>query len=230
MLPSNFVDTSVAFGVGLIDYEGWLGGITFGIGYAGAGAYDDGNAYYGKADFVIGRKLDETTSIGFVIDYDGNRSAYPDVPLPGFAYTKQYDKNLSYTLGFPFSSVTWKPDPATTLDHQLTIEARYQIPDAFDARIDYELIKEVGVYASYAQRYEAFKWDQLADGGDRVLFQQSRVEGGVIWRPLEQLTLTGAIGYAFAQEFNVGFDVRDQDRIAKPSDEPYLRVGLEFKF
>src|SRR5215212_10227461 len=33
-LPSKLVDTSVAFGVGVLDYEGWQGGITFGIGYA----------------------------------------------------------------------------------------------------------------------------------------------------------------------------------------------------
>ncbi|MBC8108327.1 MAG: hypothetical protein H7Z14_17205 [Anaerolineae bacterium] len=229
-LPINLIDTSVAFGVGVLDYEGWQGGITFGLGYAAAGAFDDGNAYYGKADFVIGRKLDETSSIGFVIDYDGNRAAYPDVPLPGFAYTKQIDKTLSYTVGFPFSSVTWKPDPANTFDHQLTLEARYQIPDAFDARIDYELVKEVGVYLAYSERYEAFKWDELTNSNDRLLFQQKRVEGGVIWRPIEQLTFTGAVGYAFSQEFNVGWDITDQDRVAKPSDEPYLRVGLEFRF
>lgn len=229
-LPSNLVDTSVAFGMGLIDYNGWLGGISIGVGYAAAGAFDDGNAYYGKADFLIGREIDKTSSIGFVIDYDGNRTIYPDVPLPGFLYTKELDPTLKLGLGFPFSSVTWKPNPATTFDRQLTIDARYQIPDVFNARVDYELFKEFGLFASYIVRQEAFKWDELANTHDRLIFIQRRVEGGVIWRPFEQATFTIAGGYAFGQEFNVGWDTTDQDRVARPSDEPYVRVGFEVRF
>ena len=230
VIPSNLVDTSVAIGFGILDYDGWLGGLTIGIGYAGAGAFDDGNAWYGKADFLIGRKLDETSSIGFVLDYDGNRTIYPDIPLPGFLYTKQFDPTLELGLGFPFSSIRWKPDPVNTFDRQLTIEARYQIPDAFDARVDYELLKNFGLFASYAIRQEAFHWDDLANSDRRLLFQQRRVEGGVIWRIFDDAALTVAGGYAFDQEFNVGWDTRDQDRIARPSDEPYLRVGFELRF
>src|ERR1051325_4923963 len=59
-LPSKLLDTSVAFGMGVADVEGWLAGVTVGVGYAAAGAFDDGNGYYGKADLAIGKKLDET--------------------------------------------------------------------------------------------------------------------------------------------------------------------------
>src|SRR5690349_14431479 len=83
-LPSNLVDTSVAFGMGVADWSGWLAGITVGVGYAGAGAFDDGNGWYGRADLAVGRDLGNGNAFGFVIDYDGNRSILPDVPLPGF--------------------------------------------------------------------------------------------------------------------------------------------------
>jgi hypothetical protein len=63
-----------------------------------------------------------------------------------------------------------------------------------------------------------------------LLFQQRRAEGGVIWRPNDEIALTVAAGYAFDQEFNIGWDTRNQDRVAKPSDEPYLRVGFEVRF
>jgi len=52
----------------------------------------------------------------------------------------------------------------------------------------------------------------------------------VRWTPQEWASLIVAGGYAFSQEFNVGWDLREPDRIAKPSDEPYVRVGLEVRF
>jgi len=44
-VPNHLVDTSVAFGMGVLDNSGWLGGITVGVGYAAAGAFDDGNVH-----------------------------------------------------------------------------------------------------------------------------------------------------------------------------------------
>jgi len=229
-VPNHLVDTSVAFGMGVLDNSGWLGGITVGVGYAAAGAFDDGNAWYGKADFAIGRELDETSAIGFVLDYDGNRTIYPDIPLPGFAYNKKVHDTLKMSLGFPFTSIIWTPDRAYTFDRQFTFEGKWTIPDDFEARVDYEIIKEVGLFATYGARREAFHWDELPNAHDRLIFIQRRVEGGVIWRPTEQMTFTVSGGYAFDQEFNVGWDTNDQDRVAKPSDEPYLRMGVEIHF
>ena len=230
VLPSKLVDTSIGFGMGIADYKGWLAGITVGVGYAGAGAYDDGNAWYGKADLVVGRDLDETTKLGFVLDYDGNRTILPDVPLPGFLYAKTIDPTLTIGIGFPYSSITWKPDKSRTFDRQLTIELKYLIPDDGDVRVDYELIDHVGVFASYAVRQEAFHSDNLANTHDRILFQQRRAEVGARWSPCEFASLIVAGGYAFSQEFNVGWDTTDMDRIAKPSDEPYFRVGFEVRY
>jgi hypothetical protein len=223
-LPSKLVDTSVAFGMGVADQDGWLAGITAAIGYAAAGGFDDGNGYYAKADFAIGKELSETDAIGFVIDYDGNRTLMPDVPLPGFEYRKRLDTTLLLAVGFPFSSITWKPN------EKLTIDAKYVFPDDAEARVDYEVIPDFALFASYGARYEAFHSDDLPNGRDRLIFQQRRFEGGVRWGPWSGASVIGAIGYAYSQEFNVGFDSRDQDRVAKPSDEPYLRFAFELRY
>ena len=73
-LPKKLTNESIAFGMGIADYDGWLAGISAGIGYAGAGAFQDGNGYYGRADLAVGRDLDKNTTFGVVLDYDGNRS------------------------------------------------------------------------------------------------------------------------------------------------------------
>jgi hypothetical protein len=225
-LPSHMVDTSVAIGTGIADISGWRAGLTVGIGYAAVGAFDDGNAWYGKADLLLGHDIDETSSIGFVIDYDGNRTVWPDIPLPGVLYTKRLDPTILLGLGFPFSSVEWKPRQVPNL----TITAKYVIPDDADARIDYTVFKNFGVFASYAARRDAFHWDEISNPDDRLLFQQRRAELGVRWTAHETVSLILAGGYAFSQEFNVGWDFREADRIAKPSDEPYVRFGLEVRF
>jgi hypothetical protein len=220
-LPNDLIDTSVGFSTGIADWNGWLAGISLGVGYAGAGAFDDGNAWYGKADLAFGRTIDNNSSIGIVIDYDGNRTFMPDVPLPGFAYTMRLDDKTSVQIGFPYTSIEYK------FNEQLTLMAEFYVPDSLTARVDYTIVKGLGVFAEYASRQEAFHWDELSSGNDRVIYDSRRAEAGVRWTPVEWLDLIVAGGYAFSQEFNVGFDTRDQDRIARPSDEAYVRFGFE---
>lgn len=243
---AQLVDTSVGFGMGI--FQGGEGsgplrdaiaGITLGVGYAGVGAFDDGNAYYGLATLAVGRVFDNGDAFGLVVDYDGNRTFLPDWPLPGFQYQKNLPgplpgrDTLKLNIGFPFTGVIWGPTD------RLTVTANYAIPDEFTGRIDYELLQNTGVFAEVAARREAFHWDELDDGGDRLLFRQRRVEAGVRYTLNDNLDQAGvepgltavlAGGYAFGQEFEVGFDSRDTDGLADPSDEPYVRVGLELRY
>src|SRR5207248_5091438 len=161
-----------------------------GVGCGAVGAFDWGNGWYGKADLEVGHDIDESSSIGIVLDYDGNRPYAPDIPLPGVLYTKRLDPTLLLGIGFPFSSVEWKPAQVP----KLTITAKWVIPDDADARIDYTVFKEFGVFASYALRREAFHWDQIANSQDRLLFQQRRAELGVRWTPQEWASLVVAGG------------------------------------
>lgn len=222
-LPSQLIDTSIGFGMGIADWNGWLAGITVGVGYAGAGAFDDSNAWYGMADLLVGREIDKTTSFGFALDFDGNRTFMPDVPLPGFLLTKQLDPKLLLGFGFPYSSVEYKPND------QITLSGKIYFPEDLEARIDYSPMTGLGLFAEYRFRSEAFHWDELEPGSDRIIYYSRRAELGARWSPHESVSLILAGGYLFKQEFNVGFDTRDMDRIARPSDEPYVRLAFEVR-
>ena len=243
---ANLVDSSVGLGIGIFQggegagpLKDVIAGVTLGVGYAGVGAFGDGNAYYGLATLVVGRQFDNGDAFGLVIDYDGNRTFLPDVPLPGFQYQKNLPgplpgrDTLKLNVGFPFSGVIWGPTD------RLTVTANYAIPDQFTGRVDYELFQNTGVFGEFANRREAFHWDALDNSSDRLLFVQRRVEAGVRYTfndNLEQagvepgLTAVLAGGYAFGQSFDVGFDSTDTDGVADPSDEPYVRVGLELRY
>jgi hypothetical protein len=223
--PSRLVDQSVAFATPVAKYEEWIIGASFGIGYAGDSFFGDGDAYYGLASLAAFRELDETSAIAFVLDYDGNRTFLPDLPLPGFAYIKRIDDKLELTAGVPVSSIRWK---ATD---QLTVELAYFLP--WDVRLDvgYEVIPHLTIFGRTRQETQGFYVDGLSENHYRILFQQRRAEAGVRYSPDDHLNFDLAIGYAWGGEFSSGFSLRSTTReIADISDEPYVRAGLELRY
>ena len=74
-IPKQLSDDSVAFGTGIAKWgDGWVAGVTVGIGYAGSSAFDIGRGWYGKADIIVAKEISDTDAIGLVLDYDGNRA------------------------------------------------------------------------------------------------------------------------------------------------------------
>ncbi len=223
-LPGQFVDVSVGAGMGIAAGEKWKAGLTLGVGYASSSVFDDGNAYYGKADLAVGYDIDETTQLGIVLSYDGNRPIFPDTPLPGFLYRKRLNDQTSIGIGFPFSSIEWKPDSRWTL------KFKYLMPDFVTANVEYALSDNFAVFADLDARTYAFHWDELDRGDDRILFKQKRAELGVRGTIDDRFSFIAAGGYAFGGVFEAGFDLRESDEVAEISDEPYVRLAVEMKF
>ena len=223
ILDQPLTDVSVAAGLELGKYYDWTAGLTAGIGYAGNSPFGEGDAWYAKATLVVGRKLDKKTDLAFVVDYDGNRTIFPDIPLPGIAYRHEFDPTLSYTIGIPLTSITWKPDD------KISFDLTWTIVDRFDARLEYKLSPAWSVIGLLEQRQEGFAVDGI-DDHDRLLFQQRRAEAGVRWKPWEHSSLLLAGGYAFGTEFSVGYDQGDSTEVADISDEPYVRLSFERRF
>ncbi len=223
-LPERLVDQSIAMGVAVPEAYGFRGGLTVGVGYAGDGPFGDANAWYGKATLALGKKLDEATDLGVFLDYDGNRSFLPDVPLPGFAYRKRLEPRLILVLGAPLNSLEWTPND------KWKFEVFWTLIDSFDARVTYTVAPTFNVYANLDNRNHAFHMDELESSNDRLLFEETRAEVGVQWEPRKDARVILAGGYAFGQEFSTGWDFRDTDGITDVSDEPYVRAGLEMRF
>jgi hypothetical protein len=196
------------------------------VGFAGTTLLNNtnggGSAYYGKAAIFVGRDLGKERALVFGLDYNGNRSTFPDIPIPGFAYTTRLDPTLLANFGFPYTSVLWEP-----VEH-LKVDAAFSFPDTLDARVSYDLSQQWRLYGNFENRLKAFHVEGL--GHDRRLFfQQRRLEAGVRWQPRPFIGVVAAGGYAFSQEFSVGFDTRDLGNITHLSDEPYVRVGVEIR-
>lgn len=224
VLPERLTDQSVAVGLAMPDLYGFRGGFTVGVGYAGERPFGDANAWYGMATIAMGKKLDENTDLGVFLDFDGNRTFLPDVPLPGFAYRKRLDSRLILVAGVPLSTVEWNPD------NRWKFELFWTLIDSFDARVTYTVSPQFNVYVNVDSRNYAFHVDELESANERLLVEETRAELGVQWEPRERTRVIIAGGYAFDQEFSTGWDFRDTDEITEASDEPYVRVGLEMRF
>lgn len=223
VLDQNLTDVAIAGGLELGTYYDWRAGFTAGVGYAGNAPLGEGDAWYGKATLALGRQINKRITLDLVLDYDGNRSIFPDIPLPGFAWRHQFDPRLSYTIGIPLTSITWRPDDRNT------IEIIWALVEQLDIRLTHKLSPKWSLVGLLERRQDAFSVDDIPDH-DRLLFQQRRAEVGLFWKPLEHTTLLFAAGYAFGGEFSIGYDQRDSAEVADLSDEPYLRLAFERRF
>ena len=223
-LPEQLVDQSVGIAMPLAQFGDWIVGASVGLGYAGDRPFADGDAWYGKGTLAVFRLFNDTDALVFALDYDGNRTFLPDVPLPGVAYTRRFARDFFVILGLPVTSIEWRPDD------RLHVEMVFTLVDSFDANVGYRVFRNWTVFGNFETRREAFFLDGLPANHDRLLFDQRRAEVGLRWEPKKDFMFSIAGGYAFAQEFSTGFDARKTDLVADVSDEPYVRFGVDIRF
>lgn len=222
-VPKQLSDESVALGTGIFKYQDWVGGITVGVGYAGDRAFAEGTGWYGKFDLIVARKINAYDDLVFVLDYDGHRNYFPDLPLPGIAFSHRFDPQLSAVIGAPYSSVDWKPLP------HLDVNGEYRLYTDLKVGVSYEFLKGWSAFGTYGFIRDAFEIGDLPKDR-RLLFYQRRAEVGLQFSPIANFTLKVALGYGWDGSYRSGFDFNQSSLIANVSDEPYLRGGLEWKF
>ncbi|MFG0250398.1 MAG: hypothetical protein ACF8OB_16050 [Phycisphaeraceae bacterium JB051] len=234
IFQNPLMDQSFALGMNIGQLaQGKLSAVV-GFGYNGSEPYRDGNAWYGKADLIWTHKASDTSMWQVILDYNGNRSFLSDWPLPSIAYTDWSNPQLTWTLGLPYSSLTWEPDDKWEIE--LGAVLIYDI----NARVSYELLEGLEIYTEYASRTDAFMPAEdlpMYDSDERLFFEQQTVELGLVWEPCEEFELTVAGGYAFDQQITHGDDINDADEefgFAGEKlifgDAPYLRIAAEVKF
>lgn len=229
-IPDGLTDVAVAYGgsFGDVDLGQTLGtwdmGFSVGVGYSGPTTFENGDAWYGKADLFAVKPIDRDTRWLVGINYDGNRVFLPDVPLPAVSYFARASETVTYAVGIPFSRVTYKPDDAWTIDIRTVLFFN------FNGSVRYQATEQLEIYAAYIIRNDAFTAASTARDNRRFIFSQQRVELGLSYDINPRLTLTAAGGVVLSQEIDFDYDVRDANGLRDLEDAPFVRVGLEFAF
>lgn len=221
-LPERLTDVSVAGSwTRRLERGRSISGVV-GVGYAGDAPFGEGDAVYLQGHVSFDQPLSEQSKLTLSLNYHGNRTIWPDVPLPLIAYTRRASDELTYTLGVPFSSFRWTPT------ERLTVSGTYVPVVTFELRAEYELTKAWRVFGAFDNSNDAF----VVDGNEdrRLFFQQRRLEAGVRYQPSERVELTLAGGYAYDQSFERGWDVRDTETVRDLDDAPFVRAGVAVRF
>ena len=223
LLPSQLADVSLGGALPLGSIRDWSIGVSGAVGYAGDRPFATSTAWYGRADIVASHEIKPGTRFLLLLEYDGNRGILPDVPLPGIAYSSKVNEQLEYTLGYPTTSITWRPFKG------IGLEANWYVPDSAGASIEYSLGEHWSIFLAFDAQDSLYHSSNL-HGNRRIFFLEDRLEAGARWKLNDSINFVVAGGYAFARQFVRGFDEIDTNRISRLSDQPYLRLGFSASF
>ncbi len=224
-LPERLADYSAAVSWGHELNDRWQLGIVAGGGYAGTRPFADGDSVYFLGDLIAAYQIDDRSSLTLNLNYNGNRNIFPDVPLPGISYARRSDiDGLRYIVGFPYSNIVYEPDD------RWTFEVGYTLPFSFRARATYQLAETLSFFGEFDSFTRGFWIEDDPGNNDRIFFTQRRIEGGLRYEAATGVDLVAAAGYAFGQEFESGWDVRDTDGVRDIDPAPYVRLGVSLAF
>ncbi len=224
VLPERLVSAAFAAGLGLGEIgDGWNVSVSVGGGFAGDLPFADEDAWYGVGSVVATKPLDQRTALTLIVDYDGSRAIWPDIPLPGIQYTIIESRSLRYSFGLPFSTLFYQPDD------RWTFNVRYIIPIGGTAEVEFKIDDRWTAFGSYTSTTRGYHLDG-DDDNRRLFFEQDRLEAGVRYAPADGWEWTFSGGWAFDQSFSRGFDVRDDVTVRELDDAAFLRLGLDFSF
>jgi hypothetical protein len=222
-LPRHLWDGTVGFAQPFAEINKWFVVGTAAAGYSGDTPFSDPHAAFFTGNVIVGREFSKDRAVVFALNYDGNRTFLPDIPIPGFAYADRYNDHLTYVLGAPLNSVTYEPT------HGLQFDLSWEFIETFQAHIGWEFLKHYSLYSSYTDRLSAFHMSDMP--ADRRLFlQEHRAEAGFRWNPAKLVRLSVGGGWAFGQEFSTGFDIRGTNALRHLRDAPFGQVILEIGF
>lgn len=225
-IPSGLIDASVAAATPLFafgDSDSWFLAVGAGVGYAGDEPLGNGDAWYGKGTLTVGTELSKNEDLVIWLDYDGNRTLFPDIPVVHAEYVREVSDEFSFIVGLPDSSLTWKPNPG------LKVELSWEAPLSFGASVEQSLGGGWKLYSAYTDVTEAYHLESLRDV-DRLFYESHRIEGGIKYEPREKLSISAAVGYGFGQSLRTGFSELNWQTLAHLPDRPYLSFAASIAF
>lgn len=225
LLPERLTLGAVAIGAGLGEFDAlgqsWQWGATAGVGVASSDAFADENGYFGLGSVFAVSRPDPQSLLVVAVDFDGNRTIFPDLPLPAITYTRFFNEDLSATVGVPFVGVSWTPGNWDISAGLALIQAR--------ARVAYEFNEQLTVFGQFGSDTEAFHVAGT-DDNQRLFYSVESVSLGAEISLVENLDLFASVGYAFNHEFESGFDVRSLETVRELDPGVFFgfSVGLSF--
>jgi hypothetical protein len=171
--PGELWDARVGAGYRHKFENGWIGGVNLALGSASDEPFASADELIVRAGALLRVPRGQRDAWLVSLLYASGEEYLAGVPIPGIAYQYTPSDRFLAILGFPFSSVEYRPL------EQLTLEGSYVPVRRVRARVTYAPLRPLRVYAG-------FDWDSefhyLADRGDeedRLYYYEKRLTAGV---------------------------------------------------
>ena len=201
--------------------NGWIGGGNLTIGSPSDRPFASGDEILVNATGFLIVPESQRSSWMFFLNYANNRDFLRNIPLPGVVYDYRPDERLRMLAGVPASMVRWTPT------ERLALEASYFIPRTVHARVSYDLVEALQLYAGFDwsnQRY--FRHDRR-DDDDRLFYYEKQVAIGARCDIHQNVWLDLSGGWAFDRFWFEGEDYGDRgDNRLGLSDGPMVKFQL----
>ena len=223
-IPGHLWNTSVGFAQPVARIDKFFAVVTGSVGYAGTKPFSDSDAYYATGNLLVGRQFSGNKALIFDLNYDGNRTFLPDVPIPAVEYKDRVNDALSYTIGLPLNQISYRPQTG------LQVDIGWSLVQTFSGRVGYRPDPRLELYGEYVDRLTGFHQSGVQNPDSRIFLQERRAGIGIAWRPTKTISAGISGGWAFGQELYRGFDVRNYTVVRHLADGPYGQARVEFGF
>ena len=223
-LPHNLWDASVGFAQPVARLGKYFAVVTAAVGYAGDKPFSDRTAYYGTANLLVGRQFSDDKALIFDLNYDGNRTFLPDVPIPAVEYKDRVNEYFTYTIGAPINQITYTPLTG------LQIVGGWSLVSTFSGRVGYTFGNKLELYGQYVDQLTGFHISAEQNPDSREFLEERRAGVGIGFKLSRLARVSVQGGWAFGQEIFRGYDVRKYDVVRHLADGPYGQVQIDIGF
>ncbi len=162
----------------------------------------------------------------FLLTYSDNREFLNNVPFPGFAYWYEPSDQFRLLIGFPFTSIQYKPV------RDLSLDISYFPIHSIRSRVSYRVLRPLQIYTGFDWRSEGYFRADREDRWDRLFYNEKRVYAGARWNFGKRYFVDLSGGYAFDRFYFEGHNIEDDHNFNRVdvADGPFISLqgGVAF--
>jgi hypothetical protein len=204
--------------------NGWIAGALLTVGSASDEPFASEDELYVRAIGMLRVPHRESNAWLFSLIYATDQEILGGFPIPGLAYLYAPSERFKAVIGFPFTSVEYRPlEP-------LTLEAQYFPLRRVRARITYRPFRPLRFYAGFDWDNDRYFRADRQNKDDKLYYYEKRLTAGARF-DLRHVGIRLSGGYAFDRFYFEGesYSDRDHNRIDVGSG-PFAAVQVSVRF
>ncbi|MGH7320252.1 MAG: hypothetical protein ACRELA_11600 [Candidatus Rokuibacteriota bacterium] len=185
--------------------NGWIGAAGLTVGSASDKPFASVDELFVRAITMLRVPHGERNAWIFSLIYASDQEILGGVPVPGIAYAYAPSDRFKAVVGFPFTSIEFRPIEAVTL------EAQYFPIRRVRARATYQVFRPLRLFLGFDWDHDRYFLADRQDDDDRLFYYEKRLTAGVRF-DLRHVGVRLAGGYAFDRFYFEGEDYSDRNR------------------